>query len=320
MEDEQKMSNIQVSIVIPVYSSEDCLDELASKLTYVLKDLGKSHEIILVNDGSPDNSWEKITKLSKNYGKLKGINLRKNFGQDSAIMAGLNYSSGELIVIMDDDLQHDPADIPSLLSGLENGHDVCYAYFNSKRQSWFKNLGSWFNDKVANVILKKPKEIYLSPYKAIKREIVDEIVKYDGPYPYVDGLLFRITRNITQVTVEHHERYAGKGNYNLIRSIRVWLKLATNFSLTPLRIATFLGFISSGIGLILSLYYIIQHFIGVEEPTGWPSLIVSVLFLGGIQLMAVGIIGEYVGRLFLYQSKQPQFVINDTIEGSDDEM
>jgi len=315
----QKMFGIQISVVIPVYNSSDCLDELATRLTNVLEDLGKSYEIILVDDGSLDNSWEKITQLSKVYRQLKGIKLRKNFGQDSAIMAGLNYSSGESVIIMDDDLQHDPADICSLLSGLEKGHDVCYAYFNSKKQSWFKNFGSWFNDKVANVILKKPKEIYLSPYKAIKREVVVEIVKYDGPYPYVDGLLFRITRNITQVTVEHHERYAGKGNYNLIKSIRVWLKLTTNFSIKPLRIATFLGFVSSGIGLILGSYYTIQHFMGVEEPTGWPSLIVSVLFLGGTQLVAVGIIGEYVGRLFLYHSKEPQFVINDIIGGSGDE-
>ena len=143
----QKMPNIQISIVIPVYNSEDCLDELTNKLTNVLEDLGKAYEIILINDGSLDNSWRKIYTLSEVYDQLKGINLRKNFGQDSAIMAGLTYSSGESIIIMDDDLQHDPADIPLLLRGLEKGHDVCYARFNSKKQSWFKNLGSCFNDK-----------------------------------------------------------------------------------------------------------------------------------------------------------------------------
>lgn len=313
------MSDVKVSMVIPVYNSEDCLDELARRLTNALDGSGKSYEIILINDCSRDSSWQKTVELCEIYDKLKGINLRKNFGQDSAIMAGLNYSSGESIVIMDDDLQHDPADIPLLLSGLEKGHDVCYACFNSKKQSWFKNLGSWFNDKVANVIIKKPKGIYLSPYKAIKREVVDEIVKYDGPYPYVDGLLFRVTRNITQVTVEHRQRYSGKGNYNLIKSIRVWLRLATNFSVTPLRIATFLGFISSGIGFILAILFIIQHFMGIESPTGWPSLVVIVLFLGGIQLVGVGIIGEYVGRLFLHHSKEPQFVVNEILGDLSDE-
>jgi len=307
-------SQLKISVVVPVYNSEDCLAELARSLTDVLDNSGKSYEIILVNDCSLDHSWQNITRLCDVYGKLKGINLRRNFGQDSAIMAGLNYSSGESIIIMDDDLQHDPADIRLLLGGLEKGHDVCYARFNSKKQSRFKNFGSWLNDKVANVILKKPKEIYLSPYKAIKRGVVDEIVNYDGPYPYVDGLLFRVTRNITQVTVEHHERCAGEGNYNLIKSVRVWLRLATNFSVTPLRIATFLGFMSSGIGFILALYFVYRKLMG-SPPAGWASLIVVVLFLGGIQLITTGIIGEYVGRLFLHHSKEPQFVVGDMIGG-----
>ena len=305
------MSHIQVSVVIPVYNSEDCLHELVTRLTNVLDSSGKTYEIILVNDCSPDNSWQKIIGLCEVYNRLKGISLRRNFGQDSALMAGLNYSSGEAVIIMDDDLQHDPADIPSLLEGLDRGYDVCYALFDSKRQSWFKNLGSWFSGIVANIVLKKPKEIYLSPYKAVKRGVVDEIVKYDGPYPYIDGLLFRVTRNITQVTVQHHERYAGKGNYNFIKSIRVWTRLATNFSVTPLRIASFLGFLCSGIGFILAMYFIIQHFVNGQAPLGWASLITVVLFLGGIQLVTTGIIGEYVGRLFLHHSKQPQFIVRE---------
>jgi len=306
-------SDVEISVVIPVYNSEDCLDELVKRLTNILDNLGKTYEIVLVNDCSPDNSWEKITELCEVYDGLKGINLRKNFGQDSALMTGLNYSSGESVIIMDDDLQHNPEDIPTLLSGLEKGYDVCYANFNSKKQSWFKNFGSWFNGKVANVVIKKPKEIYLSPYKAIKREVVDEIIKYDGPYPYVDGLLFRVTRNITQVNVEHHERYVGEGNYNLRKSISVWLKLATNFSVLPLRISTSLGFVFSGIGFILALFFIIQHFVNGEAPIGWASLIVTVLFLGGVQLVSMGIIGEYVGRLFIHHSKEPQFVVNGIV-------
>lgn len=308
----QKNAHIHISVVIPVYNSQDCLEELAKRLVNVLKKQRKKYQIILINDGSKDNSWPKIAELSKRYNEIAGINLRRNFGQDNAIMAGLNYSSGDLVIIMDDDLQHNPSDIPSLLDKLEKGYDVCYGRFSSKRQSWFKNLGSWFNDKVANIILKKPKGIYLSPYKVIKREIVDEIIKYDGPYPYVDGLLFRITRNITQVSVEHHQRYAGKGNYNLIKSIRVWLKLATNFSVWPLRMATLLGFISSGFGFVLALYFIIRKIAGAP-PVGWASLITAILFLGGVQLITLGITGEYVGRLFLHHNKEPQFVIKDVV-------
>ena len=306
-----KKYNLKLSIVIPVFNSKDCLGELVKRVDTVLGANVKSYEIIMVNDCSTDESWLGIEELSLIYKHLKGINLRKNFGQDNAIMAGLNYSQGDVIIIMDDDLQHDPEDIPKLIDGVKKGHDVCYAHFTSKKQSWPKNFGSWFNGKVANLILKKPKEIYLSPYKAVRKEVVDEIVKYDGPYPYIDGLIFRITRNITQVVAEHRKRLAGKGNYNIVRSVRVWLKLATNFSVFPLRIASFLGMLSAGFGFCMALYFVVMHYYGVDAPTGWPSLIVTLLFIGGIQLLTIGIVGEYVGRVFIQQSKGPQFIVKN---------
>jgi polyisoprenyl-phosphate glycosyltransferase len=310
--------NTSISVVIPVYNSEDCLDELTQRLFNVLDNLGKDYEIVLVNDCSRDNSWVKIAKLCRTNNRIKGISLKKNFGQDNAIMAGLNYSTGKSLIIMDDDLQHDPEDMPSLLSRLEKGYDVCYANFSFKKQSWFKNFGSWFNDKVASIVIKKPKRIYLSPYKAIKREVVDEMVKYNGPYPYIDGLIFRTTQNITQVNIKHHNRHAGKGNYNLSNSFNVWLKLATNFSVFPLRISTYLGFIASGIGFILSFIFIIEKLLSNKSPAGWVSLVVIILIMGGIQLVAIGIIGEYVGRSFLHINEDPQFTVDKIIGVSDD--
>ncbi|MGB9595521.1 MAG: glycosyltransferase [Candidatus Poribacteria bacterium] len=307
------MADVDISVVIPVYRSQDCLDELAKRLTNVLENISKTYEIVLVNDCSPDDSWKKIVELCEIYDKIKGINLRRNFGQDCAIMAGLNNSSGKIVIIMDDDLQHDPADIPTLINGL-NDYDVCYALFRSKKQSWFKNFGSWFNGKVAEIVIKKPKEIYLSPFKAVKCEVIDEVIKYDGPYPYIDGLIFRTTRKINQVEVEHHKRYAGKGNYNLIKSIRIWMRLATNFSIFPLRVASVLGLVSSMLSFLFALYLIILYLIGIHGPLGWASLIVTVLFIGGVQLIAIGTVGEYIGRLFIYNSKAPQFVIKDIIE------
>lgn len=304
------MPNTEVSVVVPVYNSESCLEELARKLTDVLDRSGRSYEIILVNDGSHDSSWQKIAELSLKHDRLTGINLRKNFGQDNALMAGLNHSSGAAVIIMDDDLQHDPADIPALLAELDKGFDVCYARLDTKKQSWFKNFGSWVNDKAANVVLKKPAGVYLSPYKAITRPVVEEMTKYEGPYPYIDGLLFRVTRNITQVTVEHHGRHAGKGNYTLAKAILVWLKLATNFSVTPLRAATFVGFTCSGFGFLFAILFSVRRIVW-GAPVGWASLIVTVLFLGGVQLISLGLIGEYVGRLFLHESKEPQFVVRE---------
>ena len=314
-----RRGTVDISVVIPVYNSEDCLPELARRLTDSLNRTGRSFEIILVNDCSPDKSWEAIEELTLKHPELHGLNLRRNFGQDCALMAGMNFSRGNYVVIMDDDLQHDPDDIPQLVEKLDEGWDICYAKFFTKRQTWFKNLGSWVNDKAANIVLRKPPEVYLSPYKAIRREVVDEIIRYDGPWPYVDGLLFRVTQKITQVMVEHHERFAGHGNYNLIRSMMVWSRLATNFSVFPLRIATFIGFTASGFGFLAAAYFVIKYFVAGTAPQGWYSTIVTILFLGGVQLVAIGIIGEYVGRMFLHHSHEPQFVVREVKSGSKEE-
>jgi len=306
-------NEINVSAVVPVYRSEDCLEKLVEALTAAFKKSGRSHEIVLVNDCSPDRSWEKIVELASRYPSIRGVNLRRNYGQDNALMAGLRIAKGRTVLIMDDDLQHDPAEAERLLEKVEKGFDVCYAHFAQKRQAWWKNAGSWLSDKVANVVINKPKHVYLSPYKAMANEIVEEIIKYDGPYSYIDGLLFRVTENITQVDVKHHERYAGKGNYNLRRSISVWLKLATSFSLTPLRMATYLGLGFSGIGLFGALYFIIQKLTGSDAPYGWASTTVAILVLGGVQLACLGLIGEYLGRVFLHLNKRPQYVIKDWV-------
>lgn len=307
---------LYISVVIPVFNSEGCLDALAERLEVALRSMDRTYEIILVNDASQDRSWKKISDLSLRNRRISGIDLRKNFGQDNALMAGLNRARGRFVVIMDDDLQHDPADIPRLIAPLDEGFDACYGRFEKKQQTGFKNLGSWFNDKVANVILKKPREIYLSPYKVIRGEVVREMIAYTGPYPYIDGLLFRITRSITQVPVAHHARYSGKGNYTLRKSIRVWSRLATSFSIVPLRMVTILGFLTSLVGFGIAIFYIVRHALGWATPQGWASQIVIILCLGGIQLVSLGIIGEYIGRSFLHNNREPQFIVRRTVDGA----
>lgn len=302
---------MELSIVVPVYRSADCLPELARRVQQAVGDRFRSYELILVNDGSPDRSWQVIASLIETYPFVVGLNLRKNVGQDNAIMAGLHYSTGETVVIMDDDLQHDPADIPALCHALQDHFDVAYATFERKKQALWKNLGSWFNDRVAVVVLGKPRDVYLSPYKALRREIVDEIVKYDGPFTYVDGIVFGITSQITQVQATHHARFAGESNYNLLRSVKVWLKLATGFSVIPLRITTIIGGVISFFSLLMAVFFIVQALVLDRIPEGYPSLIVTLFFLGGIQLMGLGAVGEYVGRIFLTQNKTPQFVVRD---------
>ena len=305
---------MKIDIVIPVYNSESCLLELSKQLSEKLENI--SHRIIYVNDNSSDNSWVLLKQISKNTNNAIAINLAKNFGQDCAIMAGLSHTDGDYIVIMDDDLQHDPAAISLLLDNIiKSKSHVTYANFRRKEQSIIKNCGSWLNDKVANIVLKKPHDIYLSPFKILKKSLVDKIIQYDGPYPYIDGLIFRYTTNITQVLVSHHKRFSGKSNYSIAKSISVWLRVLTNFSVIPLRISTYVGIFSSLIGFLLGILFIALHFLGIDSPEGWPSLMVSILFIGGIQLIALGTIGEYVGRSFLYQNKEPQYII-DEIEKS----
>ena len=251
---------MEISIVIPVYNSEENLIELNRQIKESLVSI--EYELILVNDGSPDGSWDIICQLADGNSEVIGINLRKNCGQDNAIMAGLNHSRGDFIVIMDDDLQHSPSDIIELVNKCKEGYDVCYANFMKKKQAWWKNLGSWGNGKIAEILIEKPSQIYLSPFEALCRAIVDEVIKYKGPYPYVQGLILNVTRNVTQVDVQHHERYKGTGNFNLIRSIRILLKLATSFSVIPLRFATIVGLVASGCGFMLIPVYLYFYFFG----------------------------------------------------------
>ena len=302
----------KLSIVVPVYKSQECVATLINRVDECFNKT--SYELILVNDCSPDNSWEEIKNAAQSNERVIAINLRKNSGQDNAIMAGFSKVSGEYVVIMDDDLQQNPADIKKLIQELEKGDfDVCFAKFSKKNLQWWKILGSWFNGKTAEIVLNKPREIYLSPFKVIRKDVVDEIVKYQGPYPYVDGILLSITQNMSQVEVEHHSRFAGQSNYTLHRSIAVWLKLMTSFSTFPLRIATLVGFMASILGFVLALLFILRYFVEGTTVEGWTSLAVMFLVLSGMILLALGAIGEYLGRSYVQLSCRPQYSIKEIL-------
>lgn len=305
-----RVVNLKVSIVIPVYNSSLILP----KLLEVTRDAmsGISFEIILANDGSPDNSWEIITLLSHTYPELKGICLTRNYGQDNAIMAGLNYAHGEYAVIMDDDLQHSPYDIPKLLEKCESGYDVCYAdYSKDKQQAFWKNIGSYLNSRQAELLIEKPQNIYLSPFKMVSRVVVDAMLEYENSYPYIDGLIFRVTKSITQIPVVHHKRYASVSNYSLRKSISVFFKHTTGFSIVPLRLASIMGLVITMFGLFLAAYYIQSYFRG-NSVEGWTTLVLLQLTIGGAILMSLGVIGEYIGRIYLVANKRPQYVVRKT--------
>lgn len=302
----------EISIVIPVYNSHECVAELSRQIADALK--GIDYEQIMVNDCSKDSSWEEIKKESEHNPNLLGINLRKNGGQDSAILTGLNYATGNWVLIMDDDLQHSPYDILKLYEEAKKGFDVVYANFETKKQKLWKNLGSWFNGKISEIAIQKPKEIYLSPFKIVSKGVVAEMIKFNNLFPYIDGLIFQVTRNITQIDVEHHERELGQSNYNLIKSIKVFFRMLFGFSTMPLSLASYTGFFSAFVGLIMAIFYFVKFMLGLEKLTGWTSTIILILILGGMILVALGIIGKYLGQMYLTINNQPKFIIKETTD------
>ena len=310
-------TSVELSVVIPVYRSEESLPGLLQRLAETLPAHFRSFEAIFVVDGSPDRSFEVLRDLAPSYPFLQAFELRKNVGQDNAIMAGLSRARGELVAIMDDDLQHDPNDLPAMAAKVREGWDACFARFGVRRHSWWKNLGSRFNGWIASILLGKPGDLYLSPYKILSKGLVREIATYRGPYPYIDGLIVLNSSRLTQVPVEHHARAKGKGNYDLRRSMRVWLKLATGFSVYPLRAISFMGFLSSILSMIGGLWIFVQHMAVGYRVEGWASLMVTGTFLGGIQLVCLGMIGEYVGRAYLLAAGHPTYGIRESIGARD---
>ena len=306
----------RLSIVIPVYGSERVLPELVAQIRAMaasLEEVRENYEIIFVCDQSPDNSWRVIQSLSAVHPQVHGILLRMNAGQHNALMAGFAQASGKIIVTMDDDLQHSPADIPMLLLEIKQGHDVAYARFKKRKHASWKIVGSRLNDLVAGYLLQKPKGLYLSPFRAMKAAIRDEILRYRGPYVYVDGLILTVTRNIATVDVDHHDRYGGDSGYSFRKSASLLLKMATSFSIVPLRVTTLLGMFFSGLGFLLAILFVIQKFTLNLMPVGWSSLIVTILIIGGVQLLALGMLGEYLGRVLLTINLRPQYVVAETV-------
>ena len=307
---------MKLTILITVYNSEQTINKLVEELIKELKDYDL--EIILVNDGSKDNSHNICLNLYKNFPEtVKYYQLSKNFGEHNAVMAGLHYVTGDFVILMDDDFQNPVSEVKKLAEfAFSNNYDVVYSKYSHKKHSFFRNLGSKFANLIATWLLHKPKNLYLSSFKAINKFTVEQIIKYDLPFPYIDGLILRTTSNIGVCKVKHAERKSGRSQYSLAKLISLWLNLFTNFSVKPLRIATFLGFFFSIISFLLTISAIIMKLYEPNLPIGYASLLASVSFIGGIQLLAIGLLGEYLGRTFLSINKLPQFIIRQKFESN----
>jgi polyisoprenyl-phosphate glycosyltransferase len=301
---------MKLSICIPVYNGaltisalvDECIGELSPH--YAL-------EFVLVNDYSQDNSDAVCKALAARHPFVKYISLRKNFGEHNAVMCAFHYASGDFAVVIDDDFQNPPGEIRTLVEEARKGYDVVYSRYVEKRHSALRNLGSRFNNLIANWLLEKPAELYLSSFKVIKAEIVKRLIRYQGPSPYVDGLILRETRNITSVLVVHEARREGHSNYTLAKLMSLWLNMFINFSIKPLRLFALFGLVVTLFSFVAAAGFIIQKLLHPDLEVGWTSVMVSILFFAGVQIIFLGLIGEYVGKHYLHSNGTPQWVVKE---------
>ncbi|MGC2413348.1 MAG: glycosyltransferase family 2 protein [Stellaceae bacterium] len=307
--------HLSLTIVIPVYNGATSIGELVAALEELTIDGG--HEIVLVNDGSRDDSLAVCRDLVEQARvPMTLIDLSRNFGEHNAVMAGLRHASGAHVITMDDDLQNPPAEVQRLLAfAQQSGHEVIYTHYDEKQHAAWRNLGSRFTNWVAGFVLDKPNGFYLSSFRCMSAFVAAEITRYEGPFPYVDGLILQVTQDIDQLLVRHLPRAIGRSNYTMRRLMRLWLSMFINFSVMPLRLSTLTGFALSLMGTIGSVVAITEALF-FDPPAGWASLIAAVLLLSGVQLVILGIVGEYIGRLYLTANKKPQSVVKSVIRAA----
>lgn len=305
----------KISFVIPCYRSENTLEGVVEEIREAMSKLqDKTWELVLVNDASPDGTLEVIKKLCRENDNITGIDFARNFGQHSALMAGMRETTGDIVICLDDDGQTPPSEAYKLIGALEDGADVAYAKYGHKKHSLFRNFGSWVNEKMTEYLLEKPKELFISSYFAAKRFIVDEMLRYENSYPYVMGLVLRTTRKIVNVDVEHRSRAVGESGYTLTKLLGLWMNGFTAFSVKPLRIATMLGVFFAMAGFVYGIVIVIQHFVLPDREAGFASIISLIALFGGIVMIMLGLIGEYLGRIYICMNASPQYVIRERIK------
>ena len=310
-----------ISFVIPCYRSEKTLPQVVGTIQETLKTRKDfDSEIILVNDASPDDTWGTIKSLCSSYDNVKGINLAKNSGQQAAIMAGLRHTKGDLVAVSDDDGQTPIETVFEFYDCMEEGgYDVvCADYQDRGRRSLFRRLGSWADNTMMRMAVDRPEDIRLSVYFLAKRFVVDEIIKYNNAYPHMEGLLLRTTLNIGNVKVDQKERASGSSGYNFKKLLSTWVNGLTTFSIKPLRLAVILGMLMALAGFIIIVALVVVKIAGPEMEHGWTSLVATNILIGGMIMMILGVIGEYVGRIYLCLNQNPQYVVKEIIDDEEE--
>lgn len=310
----------KLSFVIPCYRSADSISQVVHEIIKTVEsDARFDYEIICINDCSPDNTFQVLKQLSQENLKIKVIDLSRNFGQHSALMAGFNHVTGDIIVCLDDDGQNPPSEMFKLIDKLDEGYDLVSAKYAKKKHSLFRKIGTKISFAMSSYLVGKPKDIDLNSYYVFKRYVLDEVIKYDNPYPFVHGLILRVTRNMANVEIDHKERQSGSSGYNLKKLFGLWMNGFTAFSEKPLRIASIIGCICAGLGFLYGLIIIIRKLLNPEILVGYSSMMAVILFLCGMIMLFLGLLGEYIGRIYISINNAPQYAIRETINISEKE-
>ena len=303
-----------VSFVIPCYRSAKTIGAVTAEIGGAMDRLPQyDYEIVLVNDCSPDDTFAVIRALAAKDRHIAAVDLAKNFGQHAALMCGMRKSKGDYVVCLDDDGQTPADEAGKLLEKLEEGCDVVYASYADKQESGFRRFGSDVNRRMTEIMLGKPRELELNSYFAARRFLVDEMLRYEHCYPYVMGLVLRSTKRICNVPVTHRAREEGRSGYTLSKLLGLWMNGFTSFSVKPLRIATYSGAFIAFIGFLYALIVLIRRFTVNLAPMGWTTTTILILIIGGLNLLLLGLVGEYVGRVFMCVNATPQYVEREYI-------
>ena len=306
------------SIIVPCYKSSHTIREVVELTAAAMEEMGRTpFEFVLVDDCSPDDG-ETISLLKEMADERDYVNvveLACNAGQHNAVMAGLNYAKGDVLIAMDDDLQTHPSQLPKLFEAFDQGYDIVYGYYPQKHHSLFRNFGSWVNSTSVRILIGKPKELKTSSFWIIKRFVRDYVVQYKSHYTHLQGLFLRTTRNIASVPVEHFDRGYGESGYTFKKLITLWSNIM-GYSIVPLRIATRVGTFFAILSILGAIAIVLKKIFAPTSAVGWYSLIVSIFFLSGLIMIFLGLIGEYLGRMFQGMSNDPQFVVRDFYTGA----
>ncbi len=304
---------MKLSFVIPCYRSEKTIRQVYDEIVSVVKQRpAYDYEIVAINDCSPDKVIEVLKQLAHEDMRVKVVDCAKNMGKHAALMAGFTYVTGEYVICVDDDYQCPVDHLWELLQPLDNGYDVAIAKYGRKKQSKLKNVGSWANALMMTYMIGKPKDLQFANFTAMKKFVVKEMIRYDGPYSYVNGLILRTTNKIANVPMEERNRLDGVGGYTFKKSLKLWVNGFTAFSILPLRLATYMGLTFSAAGFLLVILTVIRKLVNPAILAGYTSMISVTIFIGGILMFMLGILGEYIGRIYMCLNRSPQYIVRQT--------